>query len=87
MLFVDDHEILHQAFIVSDQNFIAEVRHPTTVKTLASLLACYYSFHRKYPLAYKTSLEFISHCIFNANMTNINAQKYLRRLRNFENDI
>ena len=85
VLFVDEEESLNQAFIVADEDLVIEIDQPTTIKAAASLIACYYTFHREFPLAYRNFLQFIAYSVFAAEIKSVAAQKYLRDIRNFEN--
>ena len=84
VLFIDEDEVLNQAFVVADKSLMIEINQPTIVKVVTSLSSCYYTFHREFPLAYKNALQFMANSIFAIEMTSIAAQKYLRTLRNFE---
>lgn len=82
ILFVDKQENLTQSFIVADKDVTWEIKKPTVTKTLAVLLACYFTFHREYPISYRNALQFLAHEIFKSDMKSNVAQKYLRNLKN-----
>lgn len=68
-----------RALIVADKTVRVDIPNPTTAKSLACLIACYFAWHTDYPPAYKQMLSILEYAIFGTTTTTVKGiEKFFR---------